>query len=187
MALIPYPDDQALDEQGRQAVSSFSTQHKRPALLRMMMAHYPPLLEAMDVMYAGFMKRGALDHRTKELIFVTASNARNCHYCAGGHSRFLVNEFEMTREQVCEIRSNPTAAAETPQQAAILEFAQKAAIDADAIGPTDVQRLREVGIDEPVLLEVLAVVALSAVTNTVAKALKLEHDLAEFGLADEYF
>jgi alkylhydroperoxidase/carboxymuconolactone decarboxylase family protein YurZ len=80
MSLIPYPVKEQMSPEAREEVEHFEREHGRPTLVRMMAAHYPPLLKAIDTMYHPFMTEGKLDRRTKELLFVASSNARGCFY-----------------------------------------------------------------------------------------------------------
>lgn len=80
MGLIPYPTKEAMTLEAREEVERFEREHGRPTLVRMMAAHYPPLLRAIDTMYHPFMTEGKLDRRTKELLFVASSHQRGCFY-----------------------------------------------------------------------------------------------------------
>lgn len=80
MVLIPYARKEQLDPETRKYIESFEREHGRPNPLRLMTAHYPPALRAIDAMYRPFMTEGKLDRRTKELIFVAGSEQRSCFY-----------------------------------------------------------------------------------------------------------
>jgi len=80
MALISYPNKEQLDAGTREHIAVFEREHGRPTLVRLMAAHYPPALRAIDAMYHPFMTQGKLDRRTKELVFVASSNQRGCFY-----------------------------------------------------------------------------------------------------------
>jgi hypothetical protein len=80
MALIPYPQKEELGIEAREPIEAFEREHGRPTLVRLMAAHFPPALRAIDAMYHPFMTQGRLERRTKELIFVASSNQRGCFY-----------------------------------------------------------------------------------------------------------
>ena len=80
MALIPYPRKEQMAPDVREGIEVFEREHGRPTLVRLMAAHFPPALRAIDAMYHPFMTEGKLDRRTKELIFVASSNQRGCFY-----------------------------------------------------------------------------------------------------------
>lgn len=80
MALIPYPTKEHMDPEVREHIEVFEREHGRPTLVRLMLAHFPPALRALDAMYHPIMTQGKLDRRTKELIFVASSNMRGCFY-----------------------------------------------------------------------------------------------------------
>jgi alkylhydroperoxidase family enzyme len=105
MALIGYPDLDRIDAKNREAIDRFAREHGRPTLLRMMLAYSPPAQEAMNDLYHPVMQNGRLSRRLKESLLVAASDARECKYCAGGHSLFLVNEFGYDQDAVRKMRS----------------------------------------------------------------------------------
>jgi hypothetical protein len=80
VALISYPSKEQMDPEAREHIEVFEREHGRPTLVRLMAAHFPPALRAIDAMYHPFMTEGKLDRRTKELIFVASSNQRGCYY-----------------------------------------------------------------------------------------------------------
>lgn len=80
MALIDYPTKEQMTPAVREEIEVFEREHGRPTLVRLMAAHFPPLLATIDTMYHGVMTHGKLDRQTKELMFVAASNARGCYY-----------------------------------------------------------------------------------------------------------
>jgi alkylhydroperoxidase/carboxymuconolactone decarboxylase family protein YurZ len=80
MALIPYPTKEQMAPDVREHIEVFEREHGRPTLVRLMAAHFPPALRAIDAMYHPFMTEGQLDRREKELIFVASCNVRGCFY-----------------------------------------------------------------------------------------------------------
>ncbi len=80
MALIAYPNKEQLTPETREHIEVFEREHGRSTLVRLMAAHFPSALRAIDAMYHPFMTEGKLDRRTKELIFVASSNQRGCFY-----------------------------------------------------------------------------------------------------------
>ena len=60
---------------------------------------------AMNDLYHPVVQNGRLSRRLKESLLVAASEARECRYCAGGHSLFLVSEFGYDQDAVRLMRS----------------------------------------------------------------------------------
>jgi len=155
--------------------------------LRLLGTHYPPFVDAVSCMYPSFMTEGGIDRVTKELIFVACAETRGCQYCMGSHSRYLVQEIGLTREQVELARAGEDAPGLTPRQRMLIRFARKVAIGPQKVGPTDVEELRAAGLGDSEIVEVVAVCCLSAFTNTFTDTLKLADDLEMMGMQDEYF
>jgi hypothetical protein len=80
MALIPYPTKDQMAPEVRELIEVFEREHGRPTLVRLMSAHFPPALRAIDAMYHPFMTEGKLTRREKELIFISSCNVRGCFY-----------------------------------------------------------------------------------------------------------
>ena len=80
MALIPFPDLGNLEPEAQRVIDAFVKEHGRATPLYAMMAHFPASLKSNASMYTQLMGRGKLDRRTKELLFVAASDVRNCFY-----------------------------------------------------------------------------------------------------------
>jgi hypothetical protein len=80
MALISYPDLENLEPQAQRIIDAFVKEHGRPTPLYAMMAHFAPALRATGSMYNSIMSTGKFGRQFKELLFVAASDVRNCFY-----------------------------------------------------------------------------------------------------------
>ena len=186
MALIDYIDLADLNDTDRKAIEHFTSEHGRPTLLRMMLAYSPPAQEAMDALYHPVMEGGQLSRQLKESLVVAASHARECAYCMGGHSRFLVNEFGYDESQVKAMRSGESTEAWTPAELALIEVVRLAASDPAAVTARQLADLRSAGWNDGQIVEALVMACHAGWTNTVAQALRLEDDLGTPEFA-EYF
>jgi uncharacterized peroxidase-related enzyme len=187
MALVPYLDVEEMPEPHRQYAKDFERDHGRLPWLRVLATHYPPFVDAVSAMYPSFMTEGGIDRVTKELIFVACAETRGCQYCMGSHSRHLVQELVLTREQVEMARAGEDAPGLTPLQRLLIRFARKVAIDPQKIAPSDIDELRAAGLGDSEIVEVVAVCSFSAFTNTFTDTLKLADDFEMMGMQDEYF
>jgi uncharacterized peroxidase-related enzyme len=179
MALLSYPDDADLPDQVRAEIQSFEEAHGRASLLRRMMAWFPPLLTAAEHIYEPCYGNGRLPRELKELLFVAASHERGCHYCAGGHSRFLVAEYGYQREDVEALREGKPVDGVTEADLALIEFVRKATREPHKTVEADITKLRHLGWDTPEIVEALATCMIAAFTNTMALTLHLEDDIAD--------
>ncbi len=186
MALIPYPDADNIDAESQAAIDNFARDHGRPTLLRQMLAWSPPALEAMDDLYHPVFLGGTMTRDVKEMLFVAASHARACQYCAGGHSRLLVNEFGYEEDDVRAIRDGATVDGWSEKDLALVAFVRKIAVDPVSVTAADLEGLRGHGWTDAELTEATAMAAQAAWTTTFAQAFHLEDDLVgpEF---DGYF
>ncbi len=187
MALVPYLTTSQLPGRHREYAEAFEKRFGRLPFLRLMGGHFPPFLDAVDAMYPRFMTEGALDRETKELMFVASSDVRGCQYCVGTHSRHLVQEVGLTREQVIRFREGGGGDGLSVMQKHLIDFARRVAEDPKKIGEADIAALRAQGLEEAQIVEAIAVVAMSAFTNTFADTLNLADDFGLMGVKDEVF
>ncbi len=187
MALIPYMGIEEMTEPHRSYAIDFEQKHGRLPWLRILGSRFPPFVDALSVMYPRFMTEGGLDRVTKELIFVACAHVRSCEYCMGSHSRHLVQELGLTREQVLLARSGENAPGLSPQQRAAIGFARKVAANPQRIIEGDIDQLRNFGFNDSDIVEIVSICAFSAFTNTFTDTLKIADDLEMMGMQDEFF
>jgi alkylhydroperoxidase family enzyme len=104
----------------------------------------------------------------------------------GGHARFLVKELGLDEETVRSWRQQPEEVPDTRLRA-ILTFARQTAVDPDGVTPEHIAALRRHGLDDAAIMEVTAVVLMSAYTNTLARTFRFDEDLEPLGMRAEYF
>lgn len=187
MALIAYPEINDLPKVSRQHFEHFTAEHGRPSLLRWMLAWSAPASEAMENLYHPIFSTGKLDRRLKELLFVAASEQRKCFYCMGGHSRFLVNEYGYTREDVEAMRQGEKVDGMDAREHALVQLVRRAASDDEEVIAQDIESARALGWDDDSIVEALATVAQAYFTNTFAQAMHLEDDIEPADGRDGYF
>ena len=78
--MIPFPDLEDLEPEDQRLIDTFVKKHGRPSPLYVMMAHFAPALRASFSGYNLVMTKGTFSRQFKELLFVAASDARNCFY-----------------------------------------------------------------------------------------------------------
>jgi uncharacterized peroxidase-related enzyme len=177
MALIPYPAADSIDPESQAAIDKFAEDHGRPTLLRQLLAWSPPALEAMDDLYHPVFLGGEMTREFKEMLFVAASEARQCPYCSGGHSRLLVKEFGYAEDDVRAIRDGEANDAWSAEEMALIAYVRKIAVDPASVSAEDLDGLRDLGWTDEQLTEATSMAAHSVWTTTVALSFHLEHDL----------
>lgn len=102
---------------------------------------------------------GNLDRRLYEVATVAAARAQHSSYCSLAHGRVL-RKNHMSDDELLALVAGGDAAALSPLESAIVEFAEQVTRDASSVTQADVDRLKELGLtDEAVLDIVLAVAA----------------------------
>ena len=187
MALVPYPELESLPDDIRGHIEHFAADHGRPTLLRWMLAWSPPASAAVDALYHPVFTTGKLERRLKELLFVAASEQRKCFYCMGGHSRFLVNNFDYSQDLVEKMRRGEAVDGLDDREHALVLLIRKAASDADDITTEDLESVRAHGWEDDEIVEALSAASQAFWTNTLAQAMHLEDDVTEENGFDGYF
>ena len=106
--------------------------------------------------------QGASDPRRYELATLAAAKRLRSSYCSLAHGKMLVDRF-YSAGQVLQLPGGLDEA-----DAAIMAFSEKVADDASSVTPDDVQRLRDVGLSDA---EITDVVLAAAVRSFFAKTL----------------
>ncbi len=98
--------------------------------------------------------RDGMDRRRFEIATIGAARALRSTYCTAAHSAFLrdVCGDEPTMVMIAE---DPSGAALSDQDRAVYEFAARVAQDAAAVGQSDIDRLRNLGLSEGDIADVV--------------------------------
>jgi uncharacterized peroxidase-related enzyme len=116
-----------------------------------------------------------MDPRRYELVTMAASRARASTYCFAAHASFLRDRCgdEPTMRSVV---TDPTGASLDPVDAALVVFAASIATDPTAITADDVGHLRELGLSDEDVADVVYAVAARCFFATVLDATGAEPD-----------
>ena len=142
-------------------------------------SHRPEVWAAWTALLAAI--RGHLDPRRYELVTVAAARALGCSYCALAHARILREKFYAAPELTAIVDGR--AGTLSPADAALVAFAERVARDASGITAADVQTLRDHGLSDAEIFDVVAAVAARCFFSTVLDAVGAEPDadLAKLG------
>jgi alkylhydroperoxidase family enzyme len=127
----------------------------------------------------GAIKAG-MDLRRYELATLAAARRLRSSYCSLMHGRVLRDQFG---EPVAEIARDRSTAALDAVDVAVMDLAERVVDDATSIGEADLQRLRELGLsDEEIMNVVLAAAARCFFSKTLdALGVLPDASLAELG------
>ncbi|HEX5612535.1 MAG TPA: peroxidase-related enzyme [Burkholderiales bacterium] len=129
----------------------------RPAEFRAFFAYHDALME----------KEGGLSKAEREMIVVATSGANECQYCVVAHGAILRIRAKnpLVADQVA---INYRKADLTPRQKAMLDFAMKVALEAQAVCDADFEPLRGHGFNDEDIWDIGAIAAFFALSNRMA-------------------
>lgn len=119
--------------------------------------------------------RNGMDRRRFEIATIAAARALRSTYCTAAHSKFLrdVCNDEATMRAIA---AEPTGATLVPQDRAVYSFAAKVATDAAAVEQSDIDRLREVGLSDADIANIVFAAAARSFFTRVLDALGTQLD-----------
>lgn len=120
--------------------------------------------------------RGHMDRRRFELATIAAARAYRSTYCMAAHCKFLRDDCgdETTMRAVA---ADPSGANLDATDRAVMDFATHVATDASSISDADVQALRDVGLRDPDIVDVVFAAAARAFFTKVLDALGVQADV----------
>ena len=117
---------------------------------------------------------GLLPRTLKEMMFSAISKDRACRYCEAAHlacCRMLGVDSRTLEELVANLDSV------TPEKARdIIQFGVKCARDPQSLDSADYDRLRNHGLTQPEIVELIAMSALAVYANIIADATGMSPD-----------
>ena len=136
---------------------------RRPAELRAFLAYHDALL----------LREGSgLSKAEKEMIIVATSGLNRCLYCVVAHGAIL-RVYAKAPRLADQLATNALKAEVTPRQAAMLAFAGKVCLDAQAITEADYEALALHGWSDEDAWDITSIVALFGLSNRIANAISL--------------
>jgi uncharacterized peroxidase-related enzyme len=99
-----------------------------------------------------------MDARRYELATVAAAVALRSSYCTLAHGRVLVQEY-MSEEEVVGLVSDPDSAVIAPVDQAVVALARKIVGGAADVSEADIARLRDCGLSDEEIFDVILTVA----------------------------
>jgi uncharacterized peroxidase-related enzyme len=98
--------------------------------------------------------RSQMDPRRYELASVAAARRLRCSYCMLAHGAILADE-HLPAETVRALAGDHHAAGLDEVDVAVMDLADKIAGDATAVTPADMDRLRDLGLSDAEILDVV--------------------------------
>ncbi len=120
--------------------------------------------------------RGPMERRRFELATIAAARAYRSTYCMAAHCKFLRDACD-DEPTMRAIAADPSGANLDATDRAVVDFATQVAQDASSITADDVQRLRDHGLDDPEIVDVVLAAAARAFFTKVLDALGVQADV----------
>jgi uncharacterized peroxidase-related enzyme len=151
------------------AVKGFIPNYTRLFSLR------PDAYRAWQQLVAALMS--TMELRRFELVTLAAAEALRSRYCVAAHGAILGSKF-FDRPQLESIARDFRHAGLAPLDVAVMAFAEKIALHADAVTDADVDQLRAMGLDDAEILDVALAAAARSFFGKTLDALGCEPDEA---------
>ena len=166
MAFIDLIDDSEIFERDRDALGYV------PNYTRLF-AHRPAVYEAWLQLKEAVS--GSMDTRRYELVTVAAARNLRSSYCTLAHGKVLAERF-LERAQVRDVVLDHRDAGLDEVDVAVMDLAEKVAGDATSVTEADVQRLRELGLSDAEIFDVVAAAAARCFFSKALDALGAQAD-----------
>ena len=139
--------------------------------------HERAFADRPEVYAAWFQLNGAIkagmDLRRYELVTLAAARRLRSSYCCLAHGTVLVERFG---EPVLEIALDHRAAGLDEVDVAVMDLAERVVDDATSIGDGDLQRLRDLGLSETEIMDVVLAAAARCFFSKTLDALDIRPD-----------
>ena len=165
---FPVPDINDLPDDLKQIITEVQEKAGFIPNVFLTLAHRPDELRAFWAYHEALMrKESGLSKAEREMIVVATSAVNNCLYCVVAHGAIL-RIYEKSTQISEQIATNFRKADITDRQKAMLEFAEKVALQSDQIADSDFQALYAHGFSDEDIWDIGAVTALFALSNRMA-------------------
>ena len=152
-----------------------------------MATNYERAFEVRPDVYAAW--RGLLgaiqanmDLRRYELATLAAAQRLRSSYCCLAHGKVLIEQFG---EPVLQIASDRSTAGLDDVDLAVMELAERVVDDATAIDEPDLQRLRDLGLSDEEIMDVVLTAAVRSFWTKTLDALGVQPDASYSELEPE--
>lgn len=148
-------------------IGFFGADESLPNNLCTAISERPDLLSTLMHFVKGTIASGELPPTLKQMIAMTIAMQNDCRYCAVAHTGAL-ESMGVPENVIKSCASDPDLSELPPPQRAILKFALKAARDPKAINKEEIQTLKDYGLSEGEILEVVFMIGYAVLTDTLA-------------------
>jgi uncharacterized peroxidase-related enzyme len=129
------------------------------------LVHQPEVLKQRSVAFNAIMYApGGMPRAERELGATVVSRINGCVYCASVHAQRFEQLAKRT-DAIIEVLNDPRTAGTSERERAIVQFSIALTNAPDAVAPADIQALKDVGLTELEILDLMHSVAIFAWAN----------------------
>jgi len=135
--------------------------------------------KAMRIVWNTIKQRLSLDQESQKLhtiIRYLVSDESNGKYCRGFNATMLIGMFGMSEDDLEAMQQDNSKAPLEEKNKALLLFAMKSIRDADSVNAQDIVAMKELGITEFEMFDIVHAASSMIVANTLFKTFKVEPD-----------
>jgi alkylhydroperoxidase family enzyme len=136
-------------------------------------AHRPAVYAAWRQLVGAITE--SMDERLYELVTLAAAGSLRSSYCSLAHGRVLL-ERHLSPEELVTFATEPGSAPLTPVEAAAVRLARRVVEDATSVSAEDVGKLRELGLSDPEIFDIVAAAAARCFFSKTLDALGVQAD-----------
>jgi uncharacterized peroxidase-related enzyme len=133
----------------------------------------PDALKAIADMHATLGK--SLGHQTRERIHIATAEVNGCNYCVSAHTYLGGKLSGLTKD---DMELNRSGRSTDPKADAAVRFAHKVAVSRGHIDDADLEAVRSAGYSDAQIIDIVAELAFSFVTNLFNNTFKTDIDAA---------
>lgn len=176
MFIEPIPEGEAGDELAGQYAADRTATGEIPNYTRAFSPR-PNIYTAWKALSAEI--GGRMDPRRYELVTLAAARVLRSSYCALAHGSILLDRF-LDAETLERTAVDHRAAGLEPVDVAVMDLAEQVVRDATAVTQADIDRLRDLGLTDGEIVEVVAAAAVRCFFSKTLDALGAQPD-ARYG------
>ena len=129
------------------------------------LVHQPEVLKQRSVAFNAIMYApGGMPRAERELGATVVSRINGCVYCASVHAQRFEQLAKRT-DAIVEVFNNPHTAGTSERERAIVQFSIELTSSPDSVSPASSQALKDVGLSELEILDLIHSVAIFAWAN----------------------
>lgn len=129
------------------------------------LAHDPEILRQRSLAFNAIMYApGGLSRAERELASTVVSCINRCVYCASVHAQRF-EQLAKRNDVIAQIFADPETAGTTDREKAIVQFAIDLTLEPGALGASNIQPLRDQGLNDGEVLDLIHAISIFAWAN----------------------